>query len=388
MNSFDFDKPSERRGTDSEKWRHYGPEILPMWVADMDFAAPPAVIAALHDRVEHGVFGYGGIHAELTETLCERLQRFYGWTVSPGEIVFLPGLVSGLNAVCRAVCPPETGVLVQTPVYPPFLGAPANHGLMLDVAELTAARSGDQLRYEIDFEAFSKAIQAHTRLFVLCNPHNPVGRCWTRAELTALAEICERRDLTICADEIHGDVLLGQSEHIPIATLGPETAQRCITLIAPSKTYNVPGLYCGFAIIQNPRLRARFRQAANGIVPHANVLGLTAALAAYRDGESWRRELLSYLTGNRDFMLDYLRRHLPMLHATWPEGTYLAWLDCHTGAGIGDPYDFFLRQAGVALNDGLTFGTGGAGFVRLNFGCPRATLAEGLTRMRKALESR
>jgi cystathionine beta-lyase len=351
----------------------------------MDFPAPPAVLNALHERVAHGIFGYGGVTAELSETICDRLWKHYHWTVTPDQLLFLPGLVSGLNVSCRAVCPPNTGVLVQTPIYPPFLSAPVNQGLHLNIAELTVTRSNQWLHYSIDYNAFEAAIQSHTRLFMLCNPHNPVGRCYTREELISLAEICTRNDLIICSDEIHCDLMLGNSSHLPIATLSPEIAKRCITLMAPSKTFNIAGLYCGFAIIQNPSLRKRYQLAAQGIVPQVNLLGFTAALAAYKNCETWHKELMIYLNGNRNFFIDYVQEHLPMLRTTIPEGTFLAWLDCSATGIIGNQHEFFLHLAKVALNDGQRFGQGGSDFVRLNFGCSRSTLTQALMQMKFAL---
>jgi cystathionine beta-lyase len=385
MIHYDFDLPYERRGTDSEKWKAFGNEVLPLWLADMDFPAPPAVLEALHERVAHGIFGYGGVTAELSEAICHRLWEYYHWTVTPDQLLFLPGLVSGLNISCRAVCPPGAGVLVQTPIYPPFLSAPVNQGLHLNIAELLVTRFKQWLHYSIDYNAFEAAIQSHTRLFMLCNPHNPVGRCYTREELINLAEICTRNDLIICADEIHCDLLLENSSHLPIASLSPEIAKRCITLMAPSKTFNIAGLYCGFAIIQNPSLRKRYQLAAQGIVPDVNLLGFTAALAAYKNGETWHKELMVYLNGNRNFFTDYVQEHLPMLSTTIPEGTFLAWLDCSATGIIGNQHDFFLNQAKVALNDGQRFGQGGNDFVRLNFGCSRSTLTQALMQMKFAL---
>ena len=385
MIHYDFDLPYERRGTDSEKWKAFGNEVLPLWLADMDFPAPPAVLEALHERVAHGIFGYGGVTAELSEAICHRLWEYYHWTVTPDQLLFLPGLVSGLNISCRAVCPPGAGVLVQTPIYPPFLSAPVNQGLHLNIAELFVTRSKQWLHYSIDYNAFEAAIQSHTRLFMLCNPHNPVGRCYTREELINLAEICTRNDLIICADEIHCDLLLENSSHLPIASLSPEIAKRCITLMAPSKTFNIAGLYCGFAIIQNPSLRKQYQLAAQGIVPEVNLLGFTAALAAYKNGETWHKELMVYLNGNRNFFTDYVQEHLPMLRTTIPEGTFLAWLDCSATGIIGNQHDFFLNQAKVALNDGHRFGQGGNDFVRLNFGCSRSTLTQALMQVKFAL---
>jgi cystathionine beta-lyase len=385
MIQYDFDLPYERRGTDSEKWKAFGNEVLPLWVADMDFPAPPAVLQALHERVAHGIFGYGGVTAELSEAICHRLWEYYHWAVTPDQLLFLPGLVSGLNISCRAVCPPGAGVLVQTPIYPPFLSAPINQGLHLNIAELFVTRSKQWLHYSIDYNAFEAAIQSHTRLFMLCNPHNPVGRCYTREELINLAEICTRNDLIICADEIHCDLLLENSSHLPIASLSPEIAKRCITLMAPSKTFNIAGLYCGFAIIQNPSLRKQYQLAAQGIMPEVNLLGFTAALAAYKNGETWHKELMVYLNGNRNVFTDYVQEHLPMLRTTIPEGTFLAWLDCSATGIIGNQHEFFLNHAKVALNDGQRFGQGGNDFVRLNFGCSRSTLTQALMQMKFAL---
>jgi len=381
---YDFDHAPVRRGTDSLKWRRYS-DALPLWVADMDFPAPEPVLAALYERVAHGVFGYGAPPDELTETIGARMADLYGWTVAPEQIVYLPGLVCGLNVVCRAVGELGDAVLVQTPVYPPFLTAPGHQDRRLITAELTAESRDRRLYYTFDDAAFAAAIGPRTRLFILCHPHNPVGRVFDIHELSRLADLCERHDLVICSDEIHCDLLLDGRRHIPFATLAPEIARRCITLMAPSKTFNIAGLGASFAIIQNPELRRRFRQAMRGIVPDANILALHAALAAYRHGSEWLRELLPYLTANRDFVVDYVVHHLPGIHTTVPEATYLIWLDCRNAGIDGNPHRFFLDRAGVALNDGETFGPGGGGFVRLNFGCPRAILAEGLERMRAAL---
>ncbi len=382
---FDFDTVPERRGGDSVKWERYGPEVLPMWVADMDFASPEPIIRALQQRVAHRVFGYGAIPPQLPALLCERLLQRYRWTVEPDQIVFLPGLVSGLNVVCRAVGESGDGVLVQTPVYPPFLAAPAAQDRRLQTAELAVGRHGEWLYYEPDFDTLNGAVTARTRLFILCHPHNPVGRVYTAVELAQLAEFCVRHDLVICSDEIHCDLLLGGQRHQPLATLDVAIANRCITLMAPSKTFNIAGLGISFAIIQDAALRRRFKAAMAGIVPPINILGFTAALAAYRDCEDWLTALLVYLTANRDYLLTFVQRHLPGIRATCPEATYLAWLDCRQAKLPANPQSFLLERARVAFNDGATFGPGGEGFIRLNFGCPRALLAEGLERIGSAL---
>jgi len=385
MTTYDFDQVINRRQTPSAKWHWFNEDILPMWVADMDFQSPEPVIRALQERVAHGVFGYEFSADELSAVLCERMARLYNWTVTPEQILYLPGLVSGTNLVCRAMGKPGEAVLVQTPVYPPFLSAPANHGLTLQTADLTLITEGQTIRYEVDYDIFEAAITEQTRLFILCHPHNPIGESYRPEVLTRLAEICARHNIVICSDEIHCDLLLDGTSHTPMAALSPEIAMNCITLMAPSKTFNVPGLGCSFAIVQNPDLMARLKKAAEGIIPHVNLMGFTAALAAYRDGQEWLTQLLAYLTANRDFTIGYLHEHLPMIRHTMPEATYLMWLDCRELGLTESPYDFFLKEAKVALNNGDTFGHGGAGFVRFNFGCPRSLLIEGLERMRAAV---
>lgn len=381
---YNFDHLLDRRSSDSLKWNLYDADVLPLWVADMDFVSPEPVLRALHARIDHGVFGYGKAPAELREVIVERLARLYGWRVTPEELVFLPGIVPGFNLAARALTTPGDGLLIQTPVYPPFLEVPANAGLTLNSMELTRRADG---YYEIDFDAFA-ACAARSRLFLLCNPHNPVGRAFHEDELRRMAELCLRHGVMLCSDEIHCDLLFSGTRHIPIAALDPEIAARTITLMAPSKTYNIAGLECSFAVIQNPDLRRRFEAARRGIVPGCNLLGYVAALAAYRDGQAWLDEVLCYLEANRDFLRQLVAAELPGITMSPVEATYLAWLDCRALELPGQPCDFFRERARVGLNDGATFGPGGEGFVRLNFGCPRATLTEALTRMKAALAAR
>jgi len=375
---FDFDTPIDRRNTSSEKWDKYaGRDILPLWVADMDFRSPPAVIKALHARVDHGVFGYSGVPEELVIAVQDLLQREYDWRVEREWLVWLPGLVCGLNVACRAVGEAGDGVATFTPVYPPFLSSPGLAGRELVAVPLACTAD----RWQMDLEALERAITPRTRLLLLCSPHNPVGRVWSRGEQLALLELAVRHNLTICSDEIHAGLVLEEgTRHIPFAALSEEAARRTITLHAPSKTYNIPGLGCSFAVIPDQALRRSFRQVMAGIVPHVNLLGYTAALAAYRDSEEWRQGLLDYLRGNRDLVLREVAA-MPGLK-TWPvESTYLAWIDAR-GLGVPDPAGFF-EQAGVGLSDGTPFGA--PGFVRLNFGCPRSTVIAALERMRRAL---
>jgi cysteine-S-conjugate beta-lyase len=293
-------------------------------------------------------------------------------------------VIPGFNVACRALTEPGDGLLMQLPVYPPILRSPTNHGLTRDGARLGRERDG---RYVADLDAFRAAIHPRTRAFLLCNPHNPVGRVFTRDELAAMARICLEHDIPIVADEIHCDLLFAGQRHVPIASFSPEVERRTITLMAPSKTFNLAGLKVSVAVIPDASLRERFMAARGDYVQaQVNIMGYTAALAAYRDGQEWLDELVRYLEGNRDFLVDYVRRHLPGISMAAPEGTYLAWLDCRSaGAAAADPFTFFLERAKVALNDGALFGAGGQGFVRLNFGTPRALLTEGLERMRRAL---
>jgi cysteine-S-conjugate beta-lyase len=378
MEEFDFDAPPERRGTDSNKWGKYpGRDVLPMWVADMDFAAPPAVIEALHRRVDHGVFGYGDTPTSCVEAVVEALQREHGWRIEPDWLVWLPGLVTGLNVVCRAVGEPGDAVFTATPIYPPFLSAPRNSARQ--VVSVPLERRGD--RWEWDFDRVEAAISPSTRLFMLCNPHNPVGRVFDRGELEAIARVAERKDLVICSDEIHAGLVLDPAcRHIPLAALDEGIGKRTITLMAPSKTYNIPGLGCAFAVIPDAGLRRQFCGAMRGIVPHVNLLGYVAAEAAYRHGGPWHEALIDYLRGNADFAVTSIN-DIAGLSSTRIEATYLVWVDARA-LGVADPVAFF-EEAGVGLSNGADFGA--PGFVRLNFGCSRALLAEATARMRRAV---
>ena len=379
---YDFDQVVERKGTDSIKWQRYGNEVIPLWVADMDFVSPEPIVKALHERVDHRVFGYAGPGDELISVIKERLKRLYGWDVLAEHIIFVPGVVTGLNLAFHLFADPGDGVLVQPPVYSHFITDPIIRGRTLIDPPLI--KKGGT--YEIDFDTFEQTITTRTKIYVLCNPHNPVGRVFRTDELERLANICIRHNILICADEIHCDLLYPDYQHIPIATLGNEVAERTITFMSPSKTFNLAGLKCSFAIITNPLLREAWMSGSEGLIPHVNIMGLTAALAGFKEGQDWLDQCLSYLRSNRDFLVEYVREKLPSISMTRMEGTYLAWLDC-TKSGIrGNPFYFFLREGKVALNDGAECGKGGEGFVRLNFACPRKTLVDALERMTGALE--
>lgn len=381
--NFDFDRVLDLRTADSRKWRTYPADVLPLWIADMDFASPPAVIAALQRQVAQGIFSYGVKQpAGAAEAVIAHCARLYQWKVEPEWIVWLPGLVTGLNVAAAAFGEDGDEVLCCTPIYPPFLLAPLRQRRRVVTAPL--ARRGN--RWELDFDAMEKAVTPRTRQFFLCHPHNPVGRAFTRAELEQVAAFCAKHNLVVTSDEIHCDLILDPVAHIPFATLSPAVAARTVTLMAPSKTYNVPGLGCSFALIPDPELRRRFVPLPGGMMPEVNVLGFTACEAAFREGEPWRQQLLAYLRGNRDFVQDFVARELPGIATTRVEATYLAWLDV-SALQLEDPAKFFL-QHGVALSDGGPFGAPKGHFVRLNFGCPRATLAEALGRLQRALARR
>ncbi|HVZ64094.1 MAG TPA: PatB family C-S lyase [Lacunisphaera sp.] len=381
--SFDFDTVVDRRGTDSQKWQKYaGRDILPMWVADMDFKSPPAVLAALQERVAQGVFGYSRPVKATVDAFVEACARRYHWNIEPAWLVWLPGLVVGLNVTTRAFAQPGEEVLTLTPVYPPFMSAPRNSGRVSVQVPFRLAAAAR--RWEIDWDALERAVTPKTRLFFLCNPHNPLARVWRRDELECLANFCARHNLLLCSDEIHCDLILDDIPHVPTALLGAGVAERTITLMAPSKTYNVPGLGTSIAIIPDPQLRQEFVRATAGIVAEVNALGYTACEAAYRDGEPWRRELIAYLRGNRDYLVDYVARELPGVVVEAPvEATYLAWLNVSV-LKLKDPIAHFEAH-GVGLSDGAYFGATRGSHVRINFGCPRATLAEALQRMKRAV---
>jgi cystathionine beta-lyase len=349
------------------------------------------MLDALHARIDEAVFGYAKEPPHLRDLLCARMENLYGWRISPEQIVFLPGLVSGLNLVARASDERGSGILVNTPVYGPFLSAPTNQERVLQEAPLAINHRHDSLgrhylHYELDIKGLDAAVQENTRMFMLCNPHNPVGRAYSRAELEQLADFCLRHNLTVCSDEIHSDLLLGGNLHIPMAAISPEVAERTITLLAPSKTFNIPGLGCSMAIITNSELRQRVQATANGIIPHVNLLGLVAATAVYESGGEWLTALKSYLTSNRDLVFDFFKQNLPNVEMTRPEATYLAWLDFRA-YGIDDPYRFFLDKAKVALGAGTSFGTTGTGYARLNFGTSKVILQQALTQIAEAVNN-
>ncbi len=385
---YDFDHLPDRRASNSVKWRKHPDGVLPMWVADMDFRSPEPVVRALQDFVGRGVFGYPRFDDVLSdsptlrEVVVTRLARQYGWQVAPESLVFVPGVVTGFNLAVHTFARPGGELVLQTPIYPPMLDAAGHAGLARRDAPLAREADG---RYTIDWDAFEAAFSPATRLFLLCNPHNPVGRVFSQVEVERMAYECLQRGVPICSDEVHAELIYPGQRHVPIASLAPEIEQRTITLIAPSKTFNLAGLQCSVAVIPNRELRVAYIQARRGLVTWVNIMGLIAAESAYRDGDEWLRQLLVYLEGNRDYLTRYVAAEMPAVRLAPPEATYLAWLDCRA-TGLSQPCQCFLDLARVACSDGADFGPGGEGFVRLNFGCPRPMLAEALQRMSTALK--
>ncbi len=374
---FDFDGVIDRRGTQSLKWDKYkDKDILPLWVADTDFRSPPAVIEALQQRVAHGIFGYSRPSPRLIQLVVERMARLYDWQIEPEWLVFMPGVVPGLNFACRAWCAEGRSIISPSPVYYPFLHVADNNERSMTTVPMQAIDG----RWLPDFDALEQQA-AQADLLLLCNPHNPGGTVFTREELLRIADIAARHNLTVCSDEIHCDLLIEPGvKHIPFASLNADAAQRSAVLMAPSKTFNIAGLCCSFAVIPNPRLRLSLQKAMRGLMADNNLLGYVAAEAAYEHGQPWLDEQLAYLRANRDTITAALG-NLPGVSLLPVEATYLAWIDV-SAMQLDDPIAFF-EAAGVGLSPGAQFGD--KHFVRLNFGCSRQLLDQALTRMRNAI---
>lgn len=382
---YDFDRVIPRRDTDSSKWKTYGADVLPMWIADMDFAAPPAVVEALQQRVQHSIYGYPIRPASYYEAIVEWMRKRHGWEIKGEWIAHSPGVVTGLVLAVHTFTHPGDKIIIQPPVYPPFFTTVQYNGRQLVLNPLC----NENGYYRMDLDHLEKQIDSRTRALILCSPHNPVGRVWTKKELIALGELCARKNILIFSDEIHADLILRGHKHIPLAMLLPELAEITLTFIAPSKTFNLPGLYTAAAIIPNPRLHAQFAiTLENYSLKDSNIFGMVGLEAAYRFGEDWLEALLDYLQGNIEYAIRFFQQRLPQIHVAQPEGTYLLWLDCRAlGLDKAGLRDLFLKRAKVALNEGHTFGPGGEGFMRMNIGCPRSILQEGLERIERAVNT-
>jgi cystathionine beta-lyase len=379
----EFDREIDRRGTGSLKWEKYtGRDILPLWVADMDFSAPQEVLEALHRRVNHGVLGYSVAHDGVKEAVREYFQRDHGMAIDTNWLVWLPGMVPALAQAASIAGRPGDSLMVSTPVYPPFLKVHADTGRHLIRVPLRES-GGAALEYSIDFDAMEAAVTPGTRLLILCNPHNPVGRVFPAEDLQRLADFCVRHDLLLCSDEIHCDLLLEPQTqpHTTALKLSGDIQERLIVLMAASKTYNIPGLGCAFAVIPDPALRKKFAAARNTFVAEVNPLGYHATEAAYRHGGPWLQRLRAYLKRNRDTLTTSIRTRLPEIRIPDIAATYLAWLDVRS-LGIDAPAAYF-ESHGLGLSNGADFGLPGC--VRLNFGCRHSLLQEALQRLEKAV---
>ncbi|MBI2865715.1 MAG: pyridoxal phosphate-dependent aminotransferase [Chloroflexi bacterium] len=386
---YDFDRVIDRRGTCSAKWdgllEAYGDEdVLPMPVADMDFRCPPAVIEALKKRAEHGIFGYANKPPSYFQAIVDWMLRRHGWQMEKDWLAHSPGVVPGLNLVVLALSHPGDKILVQSPVYYPFFNVIRNNGRQIVDSPLKV----DDGRYAMDLEDLEGKFDPRVKMLILCSPNNPTGTVWATEDLIGVSEFCLRHHVTVVSDEIHSDLVYKGAKHTPTASLSPEFAQNTITFIAPSKTFNLPGLSTSVAIIPNPRLRDLYSNMLQNVGSGANVFGVVGLEAAYRYGEDWLEELLEYLGGNVDFLVSFVQERIPKVKVRRPQATYLMWLDCR-GIGV-DPasvQEFMVKRAKVGLNDGAAFGPGGVGFLRMNIACPRRVLEEGLRRIEEAVNS-
>ena len=388
MTEYNFDEIIDRSGHHSAKWGAVDEGCLPMWVADMDFRSPPSAINAMIERAQHGVFGYTLDPPKLKDVIVERMSALYDWQIKPDDVLFSPGMVLALCAVCSGFGAPGDTVLIQTPVYGSFFKAVrANRKFTGNIDMEYIVDSANSFHYENDYDEFEMvARDPRTSIHLQCNPQNPAGFLYSRAELERIGEICLKHGLLIIADEIHSDLIL-EGRHIPIATLSDEIAQNTLTMIAPSKTFNLAGMACSVLIAQNQEIRETMAAALQSFSAHVNIMGYEAAYGAYTGGEEWLRQLLRYLKNNRDFAIEFIREHIPQVKTTIPQSTYLLWLDMRDLPIEGDVAAFCTERAGVAPTGGSFFGSAGEGFVRLNFGCPRSVLEDGLQRLKVAVDS-
>lgn len=382
-----FDQVINRQGTDSMKWdmtkqRFGGENLLPMWVADMDFRAPQAVLDALHAKVEHGIFGYPAHSEGVDKAVQGWLKRRYHWEVETNSLLYTAGIVPTISYIIQAFTEPGDEVIIQTPVYYPFYDVVKknNRGLIRNPLSF----DGD--RYEMDLGQLEAAITEKTKMLVLCHPHNPVGRVWKKSELEALAAVCQKHDLLVVSDEIHADLLFEGHQHIPFASLNEDTAMRTFTCLAPSKTFNLAGIQTSYVVVEDQQMHQKLaNHLANSFANMTNSFAEVATEAAYTHGEEWLEELMAYVQSNYTFVKNYVQTHMPVLRVMDSEGTYLLWLDCSKlPLTAAERKKWLVEKAQVALNHGPIFGEEGKNFERINLACPRKTLQEGLERIKEA----
>lgn len=389
--SCQFDTFIDRRNTNCKKWdgvlELFGQDnLIPMWIADMDFRPPEEVVRAVCERAAHGIYGYESRPERYLEMVTKWLLERHDWTVSPEWVFHSPGVVSGLALAIHAFSQPGDRVLIQSPVYPPFYSVIQDNGRI--VVESPLHLEGTKFR--MDFANLEKQFQSGVKLMMLCSPHNPVGRVWTKAELEQLAHLAVKYEVIVLADEIWADLAFPGFKHIPLASVSPEIADQTLTFMAPSKTFNLAGFYLSNVIISNPKLQEAYcHQVQRMALNHINFFGLVASEAAYREGHQWLDELLIYLKENVRFVIEEMAKITSDIRVIEPEGTFLLWLDCRKlGIPPKELNSFFVTKAGVAFNDGIVFGPSGYGFQRMNIGCPRAVIQEALNRIKNALTSR
>lgn len=385
---WNFDENVEREGTFCVKYdlrkeifgKH---DVIPMWVADMDFKTPEFVITAIRKRLDHEICGYSFRPPEYFTTISAWMKNRHGWIIDNDWICFSPGIVPALNFCTLAYTKPGDSIIVQPPVYFPFFSAVEAHGRKLIFNNLKESDG----KYRMDFEQLMKIITPDTRMIMISNPHNPVGRIWTREELETLADICLRNNILILSDEIHSDLVMPGYKHIPLASLSEEIASKTITLIAPSKTFNLAGLSTSSVIISNPELRKSFNVIVENLhVGNGNLFGTIASVSAYTHGQEWLEQLITYLSGNIRIVEDFCRERIPQIIPVTTEATYMIWLDCRKlGMKGRELNSFFINQAGVGLNEGSTFGNGGEGYMRMNVATTRKTLHKALEQIEKAV---
>lgn len=395
---YDFDRLYSRHNTNSSKWDAVktifgNEEVIPMWVADMDFPAARPIVEALKKRVEHEFYGYTRPGPDCTEAIINRMEKKLGWQIKPEWVVFTPGVIPAINVAIRALTHPGDEIILQEPVYYPFFKSVTSSGCQIATNELKLSNG----RYDMDFEDLESKFWPRTgmhdapnrvKAIILCNPHNPIGRIWEREELRRLGNIIIGHGATVISDEIHCELLFKGHKHIPFASISEEFEQNCIMCMAPSKTFNLAGLSASSIIIPNKKLRDTFNEVKGGIVPNPNLFGLEAMEAAYRYGDEWLRELLDYLQDNLELVLTYFADKIPKIRVIKPQGTYLIWLDCRA-LDLDDTAlrNFMREKARVGLDDGFLFGAGGSGFQRMNIACPRSILTEALQRIENAVNS-
>ncbi|MBM7570919.1 MalY/PatB family protein [Aquibacillus albus] len=385
-----FEKVPNRKETRSVKWdlvkSIYGADdVLPMWVADMDFPVPTAVTEALVKRAQHGIFGYTYTDPSVNHLICKWVKKRHNWDINPSSLIYSPGVITTLHMAIQTFTNKDDAILIQTPVYPPFYDVVKKHNRTL-ITNPLVLKNG---RYEIDFPHFEAQLKQGVKAFILCNPHNPVGRVWTKEELQQMADLCLKYNVTIFSDEIHADIVYSDYKHIPIASLSEEISKHTITCMSPTKTFNLAGLQASFAIVSDKAMRVKLNdQLKRQGVIFLNTMGVTALEAAYRDGENWLEELLEVLERNKTLVSRAFegRNDVSIIE---PEGTYLIWMDCRQ---MNLPHEeikkFMQENAKVGLNDGISFGEEGSGFMRINIACPTTIVKQGLDRILTALNNR